>query len=55
VQASPEAYREKGRFTPPDPPERGKGKAWAYPALSNGRLFIRDGDKLWCYDIKASK
>ena len=31
VEATPEAYREKGRFKPTDPPDRGASKAWAYP------------------------
>jgi outer membrane protein assembly factor BamB len=53
VEPSPEGYREKGRFTPPDQPERGNIKAWAYPVVANGRLYIRDLNKLWCYDVKA--
>lgn len=53
VEASPESYREKGRFTPPDPPDRGRSKAWAYPVVANGRLYIRDMDSLWCYDVKG--
>jgi outer membrane protein assembly factor BamB len=53
IEASPEGYREKGRFTPPDPPDRGRSKAWAYPVVANGRLFIRDLDRLWCYDVKG--
>ena len=52
VEATPEAYRELGRFTPPDQPERSKGvKAWAYPVVSNGRLYVRDQGLLWCYDV----
>jgi len=56
VEASPESYREKGRFTPPDQPKRNQEmeKAWAYPVISNGRLYIRDLGTLWCYDIKAA-
>jgi len=53
VEATPEAYREKGRFSPPDPPDRGASKAWAYPVVANGRLYIRDIGTLWCYDVKA--
>jgi outer membrane protein assembly factor BamB len=56
VEATPEAYRERGRFMPPQPPERRANpgeKAWAYPIIADGRLYIRDGDGLWCYDIKA--
>jgi outer membrane protein assembly factor BamB len=52
VEATPEAYREKGRFTPPDRPEKKLEKSWAYPALSDGRLYIRDLGTLWCYDVK---
>jgi outer membrane protein assembly factor BamB len=53
VEATPDAYREKGRFTPADPPDRGRSKAWAYPVISNGRLYIRDMNSLWCYDIQS--
>jgi outer membrane protein assembly factor BamB len=53
VDATPEAYREKGRFTPPDMPEHGRSKAWAHPVIANGRLYIRDLGSLWCYDITA--
>jgi len=30
-------------------------KAWAYPVVANGRLYLRDHDTLWCYDVKAAK
>jgi outer membrane protein assembly factor BamB len=53
IEATPDGYREKGRFTPPDQPERARTKAWAYPALANGRLYIRDLNCLWCYDVKG--
>ena len=51
VEATPEAYREKGRFTPPGQPERGEARAWAYPVVANGRLYVRDLGVLWCYDV----
>lgn len=54
VEPSPEGYREKGRITPPDQPDRGPGKAWTYPVIANGRLYIRDLGMLWAYDIKSS-
>ena len=53
VEATPEAYQEKGHFTPADQPDRGRAKAWAYPVIANGRLYIRDLGKLWCYDIQS--
>jgi hypothetical protein len=57
VEATAEAYHEKGRFTPPTQPTHGNPmeKAWAYPVIANGRLYIRDLDMLWCYDILAAK
>jgi outer membrane protein assembly factor BamB len=56
VEPTPKAYREQGRFTPPDQPKhiRGKAeKAWSYPVVANGRLYIHDVGTLWCYDVKA--
>ena len=60
-------YTEKGDvgLVRPDPSEwkvvssfkitEGKGNHWAYPALSNGRLYIRHGGALMAYDIRAGK
>ena len=57
VEPSPENYREKGRFAPPDRPQRSNAmeKAWAFPVVANGRLYLRDQAMLWCYDVKAPK
>ena len=57
VEATSESYREKGRFTPPDPPKHANEmeKAWAYPVVANGRLYIRDHGMVWCYDVKAAR
>jgi outer membrane protein assembly factor BamB len=54
VEATPEAYREKGKFTPANQPKRVRNRemAWAYPVVANGRLYIRDLGTLWCYDIR---
>ena len=61
VEATPEGYREKGRFTPPAQPKHTKGggsrdeHAWAYPVVANGKLYIRDLGVLWCFDIRNQK
>ncbi len=57
VEASPDAYREKGRFTPSSPPKRVRSRemAWTYPVVANGRLYIRDIGTLWCYDVRDAK
>ena len=53
VEATPEAYRQKGRFMPPERPTKGVGKAWAYPVVASGRLYVREHGAVWCYDVKA--
>jgi outer membrane protein assembly factor BamB len=57
IAAAPDAYREKGRFTPPDQPKHATAmeKAWAYPVVANGRLYIRDRGTLWSYDVTEPK
>jgi len=32
---------------------KGSGPYWAHPAICNGILYIRHGDVLMAYDIKA--
>lgn len=50
VEATPEGYREKGRFTQPD---RSKTPAWPHPVIANGGLYLRDQGTLFCYDVSA--
>jgi len=50
VEPSPQKYIERGRFEQPD---RTDLPAWAHPVIANGRLYIRDQDELFCYDLKA--
>ena len=52
---SAQAYHERGRFTPPNRPARtrtAQEKAWAYPVVANGRLYIRVKDAVLCYDLR---
>ncbi|MDZ4778652.1 MAG: PQQ-binding-like beta-propeller repeat protein [Planctomycetia bacterium] len=51
IEPSVEGYKEHGRFTPPNQPDRGDAKAWAYPVVANGRLYLRDATSLWSFDI----
>jgi len=36
-------------------PEWSRKQSWAHPAIANGRLYIRDQDKLHVFDLKANK
>ncbi|WDI43920.1 PQQ-binding-like beta-propeller repeat protein [Bremerella sp. P1] len=51
VAATPEEMNIVSEFTLPDQPE-GTGKEWAYPALADGKLFLRQHGTIWCYDVK---
>jgi outer membrane protein assembly factor BamB len=53
VEPSVEGYREKGRIEPSNVPNRGQNKAWAYPAIANGRLYLRELGHLRCFDISS--
>jgi outer membrane protein assembly factor BamB len=49
AEASPAAYREKGRFEIKD-----QGwPSWAHPVVSGGRLYVRNQGTLASYDVRA--
>ena len=50
IEASPSGYKLKGSFKP----EFVGGKpCWAHPVVIGGRLYLRDQDKLMCYDVRG--
>ncbi len=49
VEASPEGYREQGSFEIPNVTR----PSWSHPVISNGRLYLREQDTLYVYDIEA--
>lgn len=49
-EATPEEYRELGRFSQP---ERSERPAWPHPVIAGGRLYLRDWDKLLCFDLRG--
>jgi outer membrane protein assembly factor BamB len=50
VKASPEKYEEVGSFNVPGSGER---PSWAHPVVAGGRLYLREQDRILCYDIRA--
>jgi len=50
IEATPAGYKEKGQFEIPN----ASPLNWPYPAISDGKLFLRDQDRLLVYDIKAA-
>lgn len=51
VEATPTAYREKGRFRI----SQDALPTWAHPVVAGGRLYLRDQDTIYAYDVKAKK
>ena len=49
VKPDPGGYKLVSQFTVP---KGGRGPTWAHPVVCGGRLYIRHGDFLYCYDIK---
>lgn len=49
AEASPEAYREHGRFKIPT---HGR-PSWAHPIIASGKLYVRDQEWLAAYDLQA--
>jgi hypothetical protein len=55
VEANPAVkWQENGRFAIPKESKLRKPNAriWTHPVVANGRLYLRDQDLIFCYDIK---
>jgi outer membrane protein assembly factor BamB len=50
VKATPDGHKVISQF---DLPKGGEGPSWAHPVVCGGRLYIRHGDFLYVYAIKA--
>jgi outer membrane protein assembly factor BamB len=55
IAASPDGWKEEGRFKLPkqDPARSKSGGVWPHPVIAQGKLFLRDQNYLFCYDIKG--
>ena len=53
IEASTEGWKEHGRFKLPANSElnRGQGQIWTHPVVAGGKLYLRDLDLLYCFDI----
>jgi hypothetical protein len=54
VEPSTEEWKERGRFVlQPQSELRGdRGKVWTHPVIANGRLYLRDQELVYCYDVQ---
>ncbi|MCI0420192.1 MAG: PQQ-like beta-propeller repeat protein [Acidobacteria bacterium] len=51
VEASPRGYQEKGRFSIPQE----SLPTWSHPVVAGGRLYLRDQDNLYAFDVREKK
>jgi outer membrane protein assembly factor BamB len=51
VEATPAGYREKGRFRI----AQDSLPTWTHPVIAGGRLYLRDQDTIFAYDVREKK
>jgi hypothetical protein len=55
IEASPDGWKERGRFTlaPQSKIRSAQGMVWTHPVIVGGKLYLRDQDLLFCFDMKS--
>jgi outer membrane protein assembly factor BamB len=51
LEANPTAYVEKGRFRI----QQGSLPTWTHPVIAGGRLYLRDQNTIYAFDVKEKK
>jgi outer membrane protein assembly factor BamB len=51
VEATPAGYKEKGRFRI----AQDSLPTWTHPVVAGGRLYLRDQDTIYAYDVREKK
>ncbi len=56
IEATPKGLYVNGRFALPEQTtlKRKSGKIWTHPVVADGKLYLRDQDLFFCYDVKDS-
>jgi outer membrane protein assembly factor BamB len=47
IEANPKEYKLQGKFKIPDV----KDPSWSHPVIAGGKLYLREQDTLYCYDV----
>jgi outer membrane protein assembly factor BamB len=61
LKASPMGWQDSGRFDLPEKSNRVARKSsrsagvWTHPVVANGRLYLRDQELLFCFDVNEKK
>lgn len=51
VEATPSGYKEKGRFKI----QQDSLPTWTHPVVAGGRLYLRDQDTIYAYDVREKR
>ncbi len=56
IEASPLGWKQHGGFKldPQTKLRKPAGRIWTHPVITGGRLFLRDQEILYCFDLKVS-
>ena len=57
IEASSAGWKEHGRFKldPQSKIRSPQGRVWTHPTISNGKLYLRDQELIFCYDVREKK
>jgi outer membrane protein assembly factor BamB len=55
IEANPEQLKVVSSFQLPEPTVRSHSQSWAHPVIASGKLYLRDQQVMYCYDIKGDK
>src|SRR5262249_16713303 len=62
LKATAEGGKGDARFSipqksnvPPQRPTSRSAKIWTHPVVANGRLYLRDQELLFCFDVREKK
>jgi outer membrane protein assembly factor BamB len=62
LDAAPKGWKERGRFKIPEESKSREerrtsrqAQVWTHPVVANGRLYLRDQELLFCFDVAAKK
>jgi outer membrane protein assembly factor BamB len=57
VEANPTKFVEKGRFKIPQTSKMRapSGLVWTHPVIADGKMYLRDQELLFCFDLKNGK
>ncbi|MCI0683706.1 MAG: PQQ-like beta-propeller repeat protein [Gemmataceae bacterium] len=60
IEANPKEWAENGRFKLPERSKLQKERetssrsgTWSHPAIADGRLYLRDHELIFCYDVRG--